>query len=148
VTTRKTAARTRTAPKTLTTPAETGETAEKTNFDKFSEFRARAAGVNIPDAFTAEIPPYVLGPDQGFDPPVSLEFPDRFEQQVQFEMALRAQDYFAALQVLAGRDFGRIIHAFGQVEDSYRLLAGLTLKIVDHFTGRGAADVPGGSSPS
>lgn len=138
--TRKTPAR------AVTKPAEQEQ--ETTNFDAFSAFRARAAKLNIAAAGAVEIEPFVLGPDQGFDPPISVGFPKTLEKQYVLERCLRAQDHFGALEVLTGDQMLRIVRTFSAQEDGHLLLVGLVYMVMDHFLGRGGSEVPGGSSPS
>lgn len=114
----------------------------------FDEFRRRASGFTFTTETASARPPYVLGPDKGFDPPVVVAFPEKLTGQVQLDQAIRREDYFGALGVLLGGQLMRVVGAFDRYDDGMALLTGLVLSIIDHFTGPGASDVPGGSAAS
>lgn len=141
---RKTSAgtRARTAPATKAT--ENGGS----NLEVFNEYRARAAHFTIPDRDTTTIPPYVLGPEMGFDPPIEVTFPEDIERAFLLEKALQNNNYLSALDVLLGGNMIRVVRRFKSEPGPERLLLGLVMTITDHFMGRGASEVPGGSSPS
>ncbi|WP_072814276.1 hypothetical protein [Rhodococcus zopfii] len=122
--------------------------AKESSFETFSRFRARAANLSFTFDNSEVIEPFVLGPDDGFAPPVVVQFPDDLENQYVLDRCLRNNDFFGALEVLMRGDLRRVLQAFSAAEDGHRLLAGLVYSIMDHFLGRGGADVPGGSQPS
>ncbi|WP_418345273.1 hypothetical protein [Rhodococcus pyridinivorans] len=129
--------------KTQTEPAE-----QATSFDQFSRFRARAQKLTFAFDGAETIEPFVMGEDDGFDPPVVVKFPEDLEKQYLLERCLRGNDHFGALEILMGGDLLRVIRAFSKQEDGHRLLVGLVYTIMDHYLGRGGTDVPGGSQPS
>ncbi len=130
------------------TPASTTAKVEDSTLDVFNEYRSRASSFAIPDRAEVTIPPYVLGPEMGFDPPITVEFPDDIERAFLLDRALSNNNYFAALDVLFGGATQRIVRRFKSEPDPERLLIGLIMTIADHFMGKGASTVPGGSSPS
>lgn len=131
------------------TPASTTAKVEDSTLDVFNEYRSRASSFTTLDqAAEVSIPPYVLGPEMGFDPPIKVEFPDDIERMFLLDRALSNNNYFAALDVLFGGSTRRILRRFKSEPDPERLLIGLIMTITDHFMGKGASTVPGGSSPS
>ncbi len=116
---------------------------------QFEEFRDRAS--TVPRATrkpAAEIKPYVLGRDQGFDPPITVQFPKDLTGRVRVDQLSRQNDIFGLLQVLMGGQFMRVVQTFDQFDDGEELLIGLAYRILDHFYGQGAGDVPGGTPAS
>lgn len=142
MTARKTATARR-APAKKAAPATVEE--RTANFD---EFRRRANGFTFTTQVATSRPPYVLGPEQGFTPPVVVAFPEKLTGQVQLDQCIRREDYFGALSVLLGGQLMRVVGEFDKYEDGMALLTGLVLAIIDHFTGPGASDVPGGIAAS
>lgn len=128
-------------PKKRAAPAKT--TAEKVQ--DFEFLRQRANGFEL---FTGQREPYVLGPEHGFDPPLVAKFPERLSQQVELDVASRRGDTVAILHILLGDQLLPVVRKFEAFGDAERLLGGLMLRIMDHFLGDGAGDVPGGSPAS
>lgn len=115
----------------------------------FEQFRDRAATVPRGTRRAAQkMEPYVLGPDQGFDPPITVQFPTTLTGRVQVDQLSRRDDIYGLLQVLMGGQFMRVVATFDQFDDGEELLLGLAYKILDHFYGQGAGDVPGGTPAS
>lgn len=136
---RKTTARKAPAKKAQPRPA-----AEK--IAAFDELRARAGGASLAAVVAT---PFVLGPDRGFDPPLVAEFPTDLELKIELEIASRRDDTLGILNILLGNEgFLRAIRAFKTEPDGDRLLIGLKNLLADHFLGRGAGDVPGGTPAS
>lgn len=134
-----------------TTPRKTAAAAvpaEETQFEKFGRFRARASNLTVAASPVDEIEPFVLGEDDGFDPPIAVQFPKDLEHQYLLDRALRAQDHFGVLEILMGGELRRVLRVFSAHEDGAQLLVGLVYTIMDHYLGRGGTDVPGGSQPS
>lgn len=114
--------------------------------DTFEALRRRAGdqGLNI-----SEPEPYILGADRGFDPPLVISYPTKLSDKVALDVAARRADYVSFLHTLLGdTGFARVLAAFDNEPDGERLLIGLQLIVLDHFLGRGAGDVPGGSPAS
>ncbi|WP_280455642.1 hypothetical protein [Nocardia brasiliensis] len=115
---------------------------------RFDELRARAghASAGLSAVVSTH---YELGAEWGFDPPVVASFPTDLEAKVELEIASRRGDTIGILAYLLG-DLGlvRVIRAFKSQPDGERLLYGLQLRLQDHFLGRGAGDVPGGTPAS
>lgn len=121
----------------------------KTVEQKISAFeglrkRAGTNGLTIP-----EYKPLTLGPDMGFDPPLVVTYPDKLSEKIALDVAARRDDTIGFLHSLLGDlGFARVLAAFDGEPDGERLLVGLQLHLLDHFLGRGAGDVPGGSPAS
>ncbi|MFI2561514.1 hypothetical protein [Nocardia farcinica] len=127
-------------------PAKSRPATTEEKITAFDELRARAGGRRAA-AITA--PPYVLGKDMGFDPPIEIAFPEGIGNRVALELAARRGDVTGFLTALIPDDnLVRILAALQRQPDGDRLLIGLQLKLVDHFFGPGAGDVPGGTPAS
>lgn len=119
------------------------------NIAMYDEFRQRAKNLRITRGTDRKIEPYVLGPEKGFDPPIHITFPTSLPDQIAFDQCARADDVFGMLGVLAGkRNLMRIAREFDQFDDGLVLMGGLVYKMLDHFQGAGAGDVPGGTPAS
>lgn len=119
------------------------------NLRAFEEYRRRAHAANMSlklDGNDAE--PYLLGPEQGFDPPIALVPPKGLVESEQFDRAMRSNDVFGALRQLLGSEYMRVLQAFDTQDDAPDLLIGLLLAATDHFKGQGATAVPGGTRAS
>lgn len=122
-------------------------------FEAFSA-RARASGLKFTNQEALKRPPYVLGVDKGFNPPITISFPETLTGQVMLDQAVRREDSFGILGVLTGNNLLRItktldayVKARGE-GDAMLLLAGLSYEVLDHFIGPGASDVEGGTPAS
>jgi hypothetical protein len=110
---------------------------------QFDEYRARAHGVDLPDL--PDFRPYEV---KGFDPPIVVPKPS-LKTQVRVDRFVRAGMQIDALEAIVGSDnFNRILDAFDLFDDGDRLLLGLFYSMSDHFSGKGASEVPGGTSAS
>lgn len=139
-----TVARKAAAKKTPKTVERTPKTVEQKVAD-FSEYRQRASGFAFTTDDAETKPPFLV---KGFDPPIAVAFPTELSEQIALDQYMRRRDFFGALGILLGGQLMRVAQAFGKEKDGMALLAGLTLKIIDHFTGPGASDVEGGSPAS
>ena len=116
--------------------------------------RARASGLTFTNQEALKRPPYILGKDKGFDPPITISFPDTLTGQVMLDQAVRREDTFGIFGVLTGNNLIRITRTFDAYVkargegDAMLLLAGLSYEALDHFIGPGAADVEGGTPAS
>lgn len=115
--------------------------------DKFEQFRERAlatpgmAGVTNP-VITRE--PFVLGEEQGFNPPIELEAPT-FADRLVFTDATDRGDTMAVLRVVFKQNLGRVIDAITRWETETGetgelVLMGIAVSYIEHFYGKGAAD--------
>ncbi|RBO87024.1 hypothetical protein [Nocardia puris] len=141
---RKTPARKAPAKKTAAPkPADAAAAARNAAFESL---RQRAAGIEFVEA---NIEPYVLGPDMGFDPPIVIKWPENDAVRWSLELAARRGDAVAFIGALVSDpDMLRIIAATYDQPDAKRILYGLYLRLQDHFFGAGAGDVPGGTPAS
>lgn len=109
----------------------------------FEEFRDRARTSGLRIKGTQGVPPYVLGADRGFDPPIEIRWPTSLLAREDFDLASRHLDVFGMLRILLGTEYRRVLEAFDTFDDSDELMIGLVMKIVDHFNGVGASDAGG-----
>lgn len=110
--------------------------------------RARGSALNVATPVASQ-EPFVLGPEDGFDPPLIIEWPASLPQRVALEVTSRHGQVVGFMQnLLPDRDFIRVIAMFAPFPDADRLLVGLYLQILEHFFGPGAGDVPGGTPAS
>lgn len=136
-----------TSPRKRTTPARrpAAPTPSSPNLAAFEALRERARAT-----------PYRLGEPvaepfivPGIEPPIEAHWPKTLEGREAFHEAARQMNFFAmARAVLSPTDYPRVLKAFDQFDDSGELLIGLTMAVIDHFSGPGAGDAPGGSTPS
>lgn len=127
-------------------PAKTAEQ-KIAAFDALRQ-RAAAAHTNmLTPSHTSE--PLTLGKEEGFDPPLVARFPSNLADKVALDVAARGGHVVLALQILLG-DLGlmRAVAALSSEADSEALLIGLHFRIMEHFLGPGATDVPGGTPAS
>ncbi len=134
------------------------------NLASFEDYRARARARLGPTAEQKQIIPFVLGPDQGFEPPIVIAMPDATKDQLAIdELASNGKPVQALRLMFNGRpdDFDRVLDTFdaqvkvlradGDRITTAELIIALWLRVLDHFTeqvGPGAVDVPGGSNGS
>lgn len=116
----------------------------------FDELRRRATAAHtstLTPSHTSE--PLTLGKEAGFNPPLVARFPSSLADKVALDMAARGGHVVLALQILLG-DLGlmRAVAALSGEKDSEALLIGLHFRIMEHFLGAGAVDVPGGTPAS
>lgn len=139
----------RKAPAKKAAPTRTPAAKVAADIEQFEDFRSRASKLGVKKKQDANIDPYVLGEDRGFDPPIEITFPKDLPSQIAFDQAARADDVFGMLGILAGkRNLMRIATAFDQFDDGMALMAGLVYAVLDKFRGPGAGDVPGGTPAS
>ncbi|MBF6422030.1 hypothetical protein IU436_25405 [Nocardia farcinica] len=113
----------------------------------FEQLRTRAAGMAVAEAPAGKT--YTLGPAEGFDPPVVATYPTDLAAQVELDLASRSGDTVEFLRIVFGEyGFLRIVQAFNGQPDGLRLLAGLQLRLTDHFLGRGASEAGGTAASS
>lgn len=132
-------------PPTKRTPAKASprKTAVE-KIDKFESLRARARASEFEISSGRE--PLVL---DAFDPPITATYPSSLESRLALDEATREMRLVAILRIFLGGDqFIRAVREFDKLPDSDALLLGLVLKLIDHFVGPGAGDVPGGSPAS
>ncbi|WP_029932512.1 hypothetical protein [Nocardia otitidiscaviarum] len=116
--------------------------AERT--DTFHALRARAS--KAPGITVVAPEPLVFNE---FDPPIVAKIPDSLMGKLSLEIAGRDNDYIEFLRLAIGPDgLMQAVRTFNDEKDGERLLLGLMLRIADHFYGRGAGDVPGGTPAS
>jgi len=114
--------------------------------DRFEAYRARAAGLSIGER---SIRPFVLGPEWGFDPPITVEFPYAASDRFTLDITFRNRDHHAFLfSLLSVEQLARVFAAVNPEPDSEKLLHVLMLNMGEHFFGQGIADVPGGTPAS
>ena len=132
---RKTAAK-KAAPRSADQKAEA-------NVAMLEEYRDRAAKKNYAqrDRTTA---PYLV---RGFEPPIEIPRPD-LKKQLIIDKLLRQNRINEAIELFTGQHYNRIVDAFAVFPDGDALLFGMFDEMVEHFNGRGANDVPGGSPAS
>lgn len=134
------------------------------NLVDFEAYRARARMRLGNTAEPQQIVPFVLGPAQGFDPPIAITMPEATRDQLAIDEYVEDGKPIKALRLMFnGRpdDFDRTLDAFdaqvkalradGEHITTPELVIALWLRVLDHFTaqvGPGAADVPGGSNGS
>jgi hypothetical protein len=134
------------------------------NLVDFEAYRARARMRLGNTAEPQQIVPFVLGPAQGFDPPIVITMPEATRDQLAIDEYVEDGKPIKALRLMFnGRpdDFDRTLDAFdaqvkalradGEHITTPELVIALWLRVLDHFTaqvGPGAADVPGGSNGS
>lgn len=110
------------------------------------------------------IVPFVLGPAQGFNPPIVITMPEATKHQLALDELVEDGKAVKALRLMFNgrpQDFDRILDAFdeqvrvlradGEDITTPELVIALWLRVLDHFTaqvGPGAVDVPGGSNGS
>ncbi|MBF6328731.1 hypothetical protein [Nocardia transvalensis] len=115
----------------------------------FDALRDRARGSTLQVLTPASDDPFRLGPEDGFDPPLVVEWPQDLPTKIGLEATARVGNIVPFLQLLLGdRDLMRVVAAFSRFADGERLLVGLYLRIMEHFFGPGAGDVPGGTPAS
>ncbi|WP_280471008.1 hypothetical protein [Nocardia cyriacigeorgica] len=94
-------------------------------------------------------PVVVLGPEEGFDPPIIATPPTSLTQRTVLDMVSRNFDVLGILNVLIGpQELLRVAGMFEQQGDGNKLMAGLALMVLDKVYGRGAGDVAGGTPAS
>jgi hypothetical protein len=110
----------------------------------FDELRARAGGRGLGDAPNVE--PFEIA---GFQPPLIVQWPTSLGDKVTLDLTDRNGDIVGFMYTLLGGErLALVLAAFNGQPDADRLLVGLQLKIRDHFLGKGAGDVPGGTRAS
>ncbi|RJO74173.1 hypothetical protein D5S18_18645 [Nocardia panacis] len=113
---------------------------------KFERLRRRAAEFNDGRPKIAD---YILGAEEGFDPPVRVRFPLKIQQREDYYAALHRNDVMGMMIALMGHDeYQRVKRTLDAFDDGGDLFDGLALDLVDHVNGRGAQDIPGGSPAS
>lgn len=131
MTTKKTATTTRKAP--------AKKAATNTRFDKFRQ-RAIDAGMGADPIVTND--PFVLGEDEGFNPPIELQRPN-FSTRVAIQDALSKQDFVRAMVLLFGNDVNRVIDVLDTYEQetgesSMVVFTGIVIAYTVHFFGEGS----------
>lgn len=106
---------------------------------RFDEYRSRST------AGRKKRGDFILGTEEGFDPPVVVKTPDLRGRRALF-YAQRNNDPFAMVEAAFGvAQYNRIINALNEDDDADELLAELGKDVIKHFFGEGAGEVPGGS---
>jgi hypothetical protein len=141
-------------PRARTTPTKKTskpEDARQQQIQAFEHLRQRASKspFSASKVMAGQAEPYVLGPDKGFDPPISVSQPTGLRNLEALDNAWRARDMFGILRVMMGSiQYERVVAQFDQYPDAWDLLVGLVMDITDHFQGAGASEVPGGTQAS
>ncbi|HNP58429.1 hypothetical protein [Gordonia sp. UBA7599] len=133
------------------------------NLADFEAYRARARA-RLGETTERQIVPFVLGPKQGFSPPIVITMPEATKHQLELDELVEDGKAIKALRLMFNgrpQDFDRILDAFdeqvkvlradGEDITTPELVIALWLRVLDHFTaqvGPGATDVPGGSNGS
>ena len=94
-----------------------------------------------------EKPDYILGKDEGFDPPLVITRP-KIKRQEAIYRAERSNDAFAGLRAFVGDDYDRIVGVLDKIDRGDAILGQLVLDLMKHFYGKGVNEVPGGSAAS
>ena len=142
-------------------PKRTPTERDTANVARFEEFRSRARNQNIVGA-KSEIEPYVIPADMigdGIKADVEFKIPETLSGRVWLTRLIsqmnRVSDVEGAAMIpdiLIGysseHTFNRILRAFDKEPDPDALLFGMTIQIIEHFNGKGAVDVPGGTTAS
>lgn len=137
---RKTAAPRKAAARKVAAPAPPAHGEQIEAFEGLRA-RARASGLTlISPSEPFEVP--------GFDPPVYARWPKSLIVREELYEATRHLSVFAALRIVLGDDYPRVLAAFDALPDGDELLVGAYMRMLDHFQGPGAADVPGGTPAS
>lgn len=134
------------------------------NLADFEAYRARARARLGQTVEPKQIVPFVLGPKQGFSPPIVITMPEATKHQLALDELVEDGKAIKALRLMFNgrpQDFDRILDAFddqvkvlradGEDITTPELVIALWLRVLDHFTtqvGPGAGDVPGGSNGS
>lgn len=135
----------RRAPARKTAPRKTAprKTVEQ-KISAFDDLRARAGDRTL--GVAPAVPPFEIA---GFNPPLIIEWPESLAEKVTLDVCERQGDIVGFLFALLGSQrLALVLAAFNSEPDPERLLIGLQIKIRDHFLGRGAGDVPGGTPAS
>jgi hypothetical protein len=147
-TARKTPAKKTPAKKTKPAAAEPTVTEQRVAAFEALRDRARGSRLNVATPVATQLP-LALGPEDGFDPPLVIEWPTNLATRVTLELTSRHGQVVGFLQnLLPERDFLRVIAVFTPLPDADRVLVGFYLHILEHFFGPGAGDVPGGTPAS
>lgn len=110
----------------------------------FDDLRARAGDRTLGQAPAVE--PFEI---PGFTPPLVIRWPSSLAEKVTLDVCERQGDIVGFLYTLLGGErLALVLAAFNNEPDPERLLVGLQHAIRDHFLGRGAGDVPGGTPAS
>lgn len=107
--------------------------------EMFEALRARAHGSQF--ELRGRVEPLVMN---AFDPPVTATFPTTLEGRLELDSAARDMNLAVILRIFLGDQLIRVIRQLDQAGDSDALALGLVLRLLDHFNGVGAGDVPGG----
>lgn len=110
---------------------------------KFEQFRDRAMTVGVPAQKMVTDEPYVLGEDEGFNPPIELPRPALRARMIS-EDALRKGDTLTVSQIVFGPYADRILSRLEDYESETGesasiVLVGLFYDYFEHFYGEGAA---------
>lgn len=142
-------------PRARNTPAkkaaESEDAARQQQIQVFEHLRQRASKspFSASKVMAGKPEPYVLGPDKGFDPPITVTQPTGLRNLEALDNAWRARDMFGILRVMMGSaQYERVVAMFDQYPDAWDLMVGLVMDITDHFQGAGASEVPGGTQAS
>lgn len=137
----------RKAPAKRTPPRPATKTED--NIAAFDALRARARGSSLQVLTPAGGGPFILGPEEGFDPPLVVEWPQDLPRKIALEVAARNSNVVPFLQILLDEyQFAKVVAVLSQADDGDRLIIGVYLRIMEHFFGPGAGDVPGGTPAS
>lgn len=113
---------------------------------RFEEFRERALratkATNAPSIVTDE--PFILGADEGFDPPVEIEKPS-FTLRFNLNEAMNNGDVSKVLRLVFLDDINRVFrvidaHERETGESGDEIITGILVAYFEHFYGVDAAD--------
>lgn len=128
---------------TKSTAAKKASVAKK--IASFEEFRERALKAtrspNAPSIVTDE--PFVLGPEDGFDPPVVIEKPN-FTLRFNLSEAMNNGDVSKVLRLVLMNDINRVFHVIDEYEretgvSGDEIITGIVISYFEHFYGVDAA---------
>ena len=139
----------KTTAKDVPTQAEVAEQAAK----NFAHLRSRALQVTGQNSAVQmkklNQDEYVLGPEDGFDPPIRVPRPDLATIDI-IDEASRTGDLFGTLRALMGKDNWRhFLAEISPAPNPEELVLGLSVDILEHFFGKDAlSSILGGSTAS
>lgn len=136
--------------------------------ERFDGLRARALGLGFSGPTpVAIVPPYTAVTaeqiDDGDPADIVFTMPTDLEQRMYvtrlftlMQRHIADRNHIEALANLPdmlvalsdGRTFTRLVRSIGREKDGDALLFALAVQVIEHFAGRGAADVPGGTPAS
>lgn len=137
------------------------------NHERFDSLRARAQGMGLAaTGETPEFPPYTISADKildGIDEDIVFRRPTNLRDRINLTRMISAfgrliedkrQEEALAMfpdiliSLSSGAVLDRILRALSSEPDGDALLFALGVEVLEHFSGKGAVDVPGGTRAS